>query len=78
MTCSHKVTSGFHCANCHETFASIQPFDAHQQISDGRIVCLDPHTTLDAKGAQIWAAKTGTGHWTFAAWVGGHPHKEAS
>ena len=76
MICAHKVTSGMHCARCHETFASIEPFDAHQELTDGEIVCLDPHTTRDAKGAQIWAPKTGTGHWTFARWIGQRPQGE--
>ena len=78
MTCAHKVIGGMHCAQYHETFASIEPFDAHQQISGGLIVCLDPHTTRDAKGAEIWAPKAGTSYWTFARWVGQRPGEETS
>jgi len=78
MACDHKITSGMHCVACHETFASIEPFDAHQEWTTDargalRLRCLPVHTAVDDKGAQIWAPKAGTGHWTFARWIGNRP-----
>ena len=33
-----------HCANCHRTFLSLEAFDRHQSIRDGKTVCADPST----------------------------------
>jgi hypothetical protein len=31
-----------HCGGCHETFSSLENFDAHQTTVNGKTVCADP------------------------------------
>jgi hypothetical protein len=56
-----------HCAACHRTFSGISTFDAHQRITNGKSVCVDPATLTsgttgkprfktytDPVGATVW------------------------
>lgn len=47
-----------HCSGCHRTFASLDAFDAHQRIRDGRNVCLDPATLTSEDGKPRWKTRT--------------------
>lgn len=56
-----------HCANCHEHFASLEAFDAHQAgMVDG---CMTPHETnqrrITAKADARTLRLNGRGAWTF-------------
>lgn len=55
-----------HCSACHHTFASLDAFDAHQRMVNGKSVCVDPaflrtgagaprfKTVADSVGTPVW------------------------
>lgn len=55
-----------HCATCHETFSTIQHFDAHRSQRGERGECLDPGALKVSKGkyeGQPLLKRNKTGVW---------------
>jgi hypothetical protein len=67
------ANSTSHCSGCHETFSSLENFDAHQSIINGKVLCARPEDvrlrglSLAAKpdrntGVVIWTGRQRKGY----------------
>lgn len=48
-----------HCAGCHQTFASLELFDAHRRATGERGICRDPATMVRRNGERVTFCRGG-------------------